>query len=283
MISVVTGKIGSGKSLLVISKMLDHFEKGGLVLTNLALFPDAIRSEMKRRKTFFDDSQYRFLDLNEDVDFCCSLSRGTDELNVFVAIDEAHLFYNSAEHRTLDSKIKNLVSFLTQSRKFNIDIWFITQHPDTLYGQFKKQAQDLYYCVDLRRVVFPLFGSLASMGLQWIRKDFQSKTVQEKGKTPLSSHIFDCYDTKQTFDTHATDLKQSLPVFNPITKETCSDLEYSSRSSSPFLELVGFYSMTRFLASLKKDRFERSLLSPYRRLQRIRRSLKNPKWPIILK
>jgi len=218
MIEFITGKIGGGKTLLALNMMLDDFEKGHRVETNIELNLDVISKHLWTKKglRFYSD-QYRFHDFEENPDFHNHIHRGSREHTVKIYIDEAQLYYNANDSRELIKHAKQLISFHTQSRKFGVDIRFITQDEGTVFSQLRKQALWKYECRDLRGVNLGwLMGSAPMLGLRWKKIDLGgSNQVLEKGKTKLDPNIFNMYETSQCYDALAQSLMETMPQFLP--------------------------------------------------------------------
>lgn len=236
MISVVTGKIGGGKTLLALAHLiLPHLAKGGCVVSNVALKHDQIARYLKKkhRATLMRD-QLRFYDFEAGPEFQGVIPWGIPGLPVLVVCDEAHLYYNAALASKLTAQCMKLVSFLTQSRKASVDVVFITQDDRTLWTQFRNQALFGYRCRDMRAVNLPFVGKASFLGLNWVKFDIQSGEIMERGRTPLSKHIFALYDTLQMYDSQMTELQKCAEIWDPskVTEphpinENAPDIDYS--------------------------------------------------------
>lgn len=217
MISALTGKVGSGKSLKFVSDSAEHFAKGGAVCANIHFDLDAVAKYCWKRGHRFRDKQFKFLPMAEDPCFHRHMmqARGNDNLKVLVGIDEAHLFFPAAEYRNLRVEFLSVESFVSQSRRVNCDIVLITQAWDNIWTQLRKQALFEIRCRDFRVIQLPLFGdALGSfMGLSWTRFDTAANTPLDKGKTKLSKEIFGLYSTMQPYNEEMAELMRTMPVF----------------------------------------------------------------------
>ena len=202
--------------------ILQDFREGRRVETNIELNLDVIAAWLWRKEglRLFAD-QYRYHNFEEQPDFHRHINRGERGNPVVVYIDEAQLYYNANDARELIKHVKDLISFLTQSRKFGVDIRFITQDESTVFGQFRKQALWKYHCRDLRGVSLGwLVGKCNFLGLRWKKIDLDgSGVVIETGKTKLNKKVFDMYETSQMYDQLAQDLMAAMPQFLPREKE----------------------------------------------------------------
>jgi len=217
MITLVTGKIGGGKTILSLFHALEHLSKGGLVISNIALrFEDCYKYVLKNYKRHIRPEQIIFHDFEELPYFMDSpdFRRGTTELKVLVIIDECHIFYHADSSKA--KFYKPVLDFLTLSRKFDVDIYLITQEPTTLYSQFRHQCQFTYYCLDMRQQSISVFGQLPMMGLQWSKRDTKSNSLQYRGVTKISQLLFNCFDTKQTYSKATRLLMEKTAIFEPV-------------------------------------------------------------------
>lgn len=218
MIKTITGKIGGGKTLYVVNEALAAFARGSHVMGNLHFKTDAVdRYLRKKYKRYFDaEKQFKFHDFESDSEFQKFCVQGTRDNPVMVICDEAHLFYPAHGHSKQDYQLEKLNSFLSQSRKVFIDLYFITQDQSLLYHRIKAQAEHRIHCIDMRKKRVPLLGTLPGAKLRWVEKDTKSDMVQQTGETSLDPAVFACYDSFQMYDSQMRDLQKALPVHNPI-------------------------------------------------------------------
>ena len=220
MIEGITGKVGSGKSLLALTEMLGHFVRGGGAGSNIELNLDAVAAFCWKRGHRFRDRQFRFIDLRRDCLFHRQIDRGSGALNVKVYIDEAHLFFPAAEYRELRKQFLEVESFVSQSRKVGVDLYLITQAWENIWGQLRRQAQFIIECRDMRVIKFPLVGQALGqfLGLSWTRKDAQTDEALDTGRTQIARDVTSCYSTKQVYDDLMAELVDIMPEFHPVAE-----------------------------------------------------------------
>lgn len=222
MIEFITGKIGGGKTLLATNFMIRDLELGRKVITNIELDLDEVTKFLwKKKGVRFHEKQYQYHNFEEHPDFHNHISRGLVVGEVVVYCDETQLYYNSDDARELVKTCKELRSFLTQSRRFNVDIRFITQEMSTVWMQLRKQALWYYDCRDLRGVSLSwLTGKTDMLGLRWKKIDLggSGQTI-EKGKTKLDKNIFNMYSTTQFYDSFGKYLMENMSVYESLTKQ----------------------------------------------------------------
>jgi zona occludens toxin (predicted ATPase) len=196
MIAIYEGKIGGGKTFLAVSRILAHLAKGGTVFTNVELHIDGCaRYLAKHYGVELQPEAVRILDEAESWDFHKHLKAGSD-LNTLCVIDEAHLWFNARDHAVTAATKRQLITFLSQSRKLKVDVVFIVQSADNLDAQFRRLAQEIWRMKDLQRFKIPLLG----IGYPWphtlaFRLDNGNMQVMEKKLLKRNQDIFDAYNT----------------------------------------------------------------------------------------
>lgn len=221
MITVITGKVGSGKSLLGLVQMVDLMGRGLCVISNYTLRlqnVDGYLRKYKRRPLGIE--QCRFHDFEEEPQFQKKIPFGRMGFPVTVFIDEAQLYYNAAEASKLQAELKLMISFLTQSRKCAVDVVIITQHETTVWAQMRHQCLFGYRCRDMRVINLPIVGTLPGAGLKWSKFDTQSGETLTRGRTPLNRELFGLYDTSQMYDSHMRELQAGAQVWEPLDKDS---------------------------------------------------------------
>jgi hypothetical protein len=218
MIYGITGKVGGGKTLYALSRMLDHFMKGGTCCTNIELDVDAIARYCWARGKRFNARQYVFLDMRRDPHFHRNIVLGIEGWHVLVFLDEAHLLFPAAEYRELRKLFLDIEAFVSQSRKVKVDIYLITQAWTNIWGQLTKQALFVIECRDMRVVQLPLFGKALGgvIGLSWSMKDTATNVVLESGRTKIAKDVCSCYSTFQVYDDMMEHLMKTLPTCQPF-------------------------------------------------------------------
>lgn len=217
MINLVTGKIGGGKTLYVVSQALEHVSKGGMIFSNIKFkFQDSDKYCRKVHSRFISPEQFVFHDFEKQPEFYESkdFRRGTDGLNTLVIVDESQIYYPAS--RPGDPRYKSILDFLTISRRFNVDVNFITQDPTTFYSGFRNQAQFNIFCTDMRQQTIGVFGKISLLGLRWSMKDARTDVLNTTGVTKISPLLFSCYDTKQDYSERTGELRRNTPVFQPV-------------------------------------------------------------------
>lgn len=196
MIAIFEGKIGGGKTYLAVSRILAHLAKGGAVFTNVELKIDGVREYLaKVHGLELDESAIRILDESESWDFHKYLRSGT-HMNTLCVIDEAHLWFNARDHAVTAATKRELITFLSQSRKLKVDVIFIVQAAENLDAQFRRLAQEYWRMKDLQRFRIPVVG----IQYPWphtlaFRIDSGSLQVMEKKLIKRGPLVWNAYNT----------------------------------------------------------------------------------------
>ncbi len=156
MIEFYEGKIGGGKTYSAVLRILKYLANGGVVATNINLNVEQIR-KLLDHDYGYELNEKQIIQLSEDnvLLFHRYTPQGTKELPTLVIIDEAHLFFNAREWNKAD---KELLTFITQSRKCFTDIIFITQSLKTVDKQLRIQALFVWHFKDLQGLVLPILN-----------------------------------------------------------------------------------------------------------------------------
>lgn len=196
MIALYEGKIGGGKTYLAVCRILAHLAKGGTVFTNVELHVQGVAKWLKETHGLeLDPGAIRILDESESWDFHKYLKAG-NELNTLCVIDEAHLWFNARDHAVTANTKRELITFLSQSRKLKVDVIFIVQAAENLDAQFRRLAQEIWRMKDLQRFRIPLLG----IAYPWphtlaFRLDNGNMQIMEKKLLRRQQAIFDAYNT----------------------------------------------------------------------------------------
>jgi hypothetical protein len=162
---IVTGKLGSGKTLLAVSRIREYLREGRRVATNLnlrleKLLPPSNRSaHVVRVSDKPTRSELEALGLGADV--------LDEERYGVLVLDELGSWLNA---RTwADKERQGVIDWLIHSRKRRWDVVFIVQHVSMIDKQVREALLEyLVTCRRLDRIRVPLFGTLG----RWLTLGF---------------------------------------------------------------------------------------------------------------
>jgi hypothetical protein len=211
MIECYEGRIGGGKTLSAVERMLLVWKDGGICATNIAVRWDNCKALLLRRfGVVAVDDQFKALD-NDDVRrFWECVPLGTRERPVLVVIDEADVWLANASYAQKDKQVEpKFWNFLKQSRKLGADVIFITQALKNLSGQIGRLTQFVWRFRDMEKVSvsIPILGEFRwPFGKQIIQVqcDQDGKTVLKRRYWTKDPELFECYDTCALYDKFET-------------------------------------------------------------------------------
>lgn len=216
----ITGKLGSGKSLVAVGKIRDYLRRGAKVATNL---------DIRLNKMFGDDAKkaclYRLPDKPTIQDLeTIGLGNTTydESKNGLLVLDECGTWFNS---RTWADKERQLViNWFLHARKKGWDIIFIIQNIAVVDKQAKLTlAEHVVYCRRLDKMSIPFVGTIWKIFTgEPLRLPKLHVASVRYGDLPTSLivdrwwyfglDLYDCYDTKQAFsDYYEHNTYQVLP------------------------------------------------------------------------
>jgi len=223
MIQLITGKIGGGKTVYTVEKLFNHMLQGGTVCTNISLvWSEVVKLGLKRKGVHIRESQYEYIDLNDDAPWHLRIPWGTKEMSVLVALDEIHLFFNARDWQKTAQLHKDMLSFLSQSRKASVDIIFIAQVAKTLEAQFRSQCEWEVYCRNFKDVSIPIFGRLPLQRMLVTRKDYETNYITERIVRRYPKDIFPLYNTLDMLDESMRVKATQARVIHPIKMKKLS-------------------------------------------------------------
>lgn len=230
MIYVVTGKLGSGKSLVAVGKIQDYLNQNRMVATNLDLYLEhLINPFSKNARVFRVPDKPSFADLDA---LPVPYEGDYDEKKTgLLVLDELGTWFNS---RTWNDKGRAaVIDWFLHARKKGWDIIFIIQNVSMMDSQAREGLAELVVnCIRLDRFAFPLIGSLLKLyGLDIRPPKFHVGFVRY-GASPISPLIerwgysgrslYSAYDTRQVFTDGHCGLYQYLPpnlIYGRYTNE----------------------------------------------------------------
>jgi len=148
------GALRSGKTSFAFERGLEHMLVGGTVVTNIEPYREVIRTWMHEDHGLeFDDS--RLIQVEDGTDMWKSAVKGTDNLATMLLVDEAHVEHNARDYQ---KTVAEQLMFNTMVGKLGVKVVYITQDLNNVDKQFRRMAQRITYCRNLKQ--FKLFGFL---------------------------------------------------------------------------------------------------------------------------
>lgn len=203
MVTVISGKLGSGKSYDCVRLVRDHLAAGGCVRTNIRLDYRQIGEAVGRRLSPY---QIGTLSASDDpTTIPTGDRRGHGPRRTIVLLDEALNWFQSEGSASKDERKRAWGEWLRQSDKLGQDVWFIAQSFDRAAKWIRELAQVSRECIPLRSV--RLFAFLP---LVWIVPPFRKCYLVDKRDVRsgqnigfelhrYSPSVWRLYDTSETF------------------------------------------------------------------------------------
>lgn len=203
MITVISGKIGAGKSFDAVRRIREHLANGGCVRTNISLDYIQIGKSVHRR---LSPRQIGKLSADDDPKTIPTGDRrGRGNRKTIVLLDEALNWFQSTDAKKDDPKKKEWGEWLRQSDKLGQEVWFIAQNFERAAKWIRELAQvseEVFPLRDMRLFffipftwVFPFFRRMYCVK----RRDVRSGQMIGCEFHLYNSKIWDLYDTSETY------------------------------------------------------------------------------------
>lgn len=236
MIYVVTGKLGSGKSLVAVGKIQEYLNQNRMVATNLDLYlENLINPFSKNARVFRVPDKPTAADLEAlpppyegDYD---------EKKTGLLVLDELGTWFNS---RTWNDKSRAaVIDWFLHARKLGWDIIFIIQNVSMMDSQAREGLAELVVnCIRLDRFTIPFLGTFLKLyGINMRPPRFHVGFVKY-GASPSSPvverwgysgrSLYTSYDTRQVFTDGKCGLYQYLPP-NTIYGRYTNEREHTKR------------------------------------------------------
>lgn len=219
MVTVVMGKLGSGKSYDMVRTMVEHVLRGGACRTNISLNYKDISKYYRRRLASWQVGQ-----ISQESDPALIPTgdrRGQGKRRVLVVLDEALNWFESTGTKD-DKRRETWGRWLRQSDKLGQDVYFICQD----FSRAAKWIRELAaQCIEM----VP-FRGISWLGIPWGRLpglrniysrrvwDVRSHEVITWSLRKYSKEYWQFYDTSETYGFEGADSVYSGCVVFPRHK-----------------------------------------------------------------
>lgn len=196
MIEVFEGRLGGGKTYHAVKRMVKYLASGGCVCSNISLNMENVKSYLKERYSWeYQKGQYIYLEDDHINQFYKYTPAGSVDCPSLVIIDEAHIWLNARDWANV---LREMLIFLTQSRKCFTDIIFISQSALNLDKQIMRLVQYIWRFRDLKKL------KITELGIGWplnqflvAQYDYDGKTLLEKRFELKDKNIYQLYNTNE--------------------------------------------------------------------------------------
>lgn len=201
----ITGKLGSGKTLVAVGRIFDYLGQGRLVATNLDLnLENYLNSQSKKTYVRLPDKP-----TSDDMAMLGFGNTSPDEeKNGLLVLDELGSWFNSRSWQ--DKSRKPLLDWFIHARKFGWDLLLIVQDIDMVDAQLRGMlGEHLVVCKRLDRLRIPFIGwFMKILGMKGNLPKIHSARVHYGETTNdlvvdrwfyRGTDFYKAYDTKQIF------------------------------------------------------------------------------------
>ncbi len=217
MISILSGKIGAGKTLHAVEMMYEALCEGRTVCTNVELiYKQLAILAVKEKSLLIKRSQIIQLDLNTLANWHTEIPWGVTGDPTLVCLDEIHLWFNSRDYAKTDNLHRDMLSFLSQSRKAAVDVIFIAQEINNIEKQFRAQAKHLLFISDFGGFYLPILGKVPLQQNVITTRDADTKMILRRQKRQYPKKMFGCYETLAMLDTQMQEASKLMERQKPI-------------------------------------------------------------------
>lgn len=243
-IYLVSGKLGSGKTLASVGRIRDALLAGRRVATNLDLRLEHLLPPRAGKPSLSDGISSRHTSVNciripdkptvDDLELIGSGNDTMDESrNGLIVLDELAAWLNS---RTFNDKARMpVIDWLIHSRKKGWDVMFICQHIEQIDKQVRQALVEyLVTCRRLDRMRIPVIGgalkmlsaglvsgNLPKIHLAVVRYGTQPDAIKADTWIYKGTDLYDGYDTRQIFsDSYASGTFSYLPPWHLVGFKT---------------------------------------------------------------
>lgn len=244
---IVTGKLGSGKSLCTVGRIQDYLNQDRHIATNLDLKLENLVNPFAKKTTV-----YRVPD-RPTVDDLENLPRPyegkyDEKKTGLIVLDECGTWFNTRNYR--DKGRTELIDKLLHIRKAGWDVMFIIQHIEMMDKQVREGlGEHIVYCKRMDRLMIPFVGPLLKLFGLNVRPPRIHMAIVKYGAGEAApvvdrwiyqgKDLYDAYETEQIFTSNSCQLNSVLPpnyVYGRYTNESKHNVRRFKGAAAGFLE-----------------------------------------------
>jgi hypothetical protein len=166
---IITGKLGSGKTLIAVGMMQEALRAGKKVATNVDLWLENMLTWKDKRAVCYrlpDKLSAQSFETighgNEHFIKVRDRELFDEEKNGLIVLDEGGLSMNSRDYR--EAGRKEFIEWCIHSRKRGWDVAILVQHFDTLDKQIRDMfGEHVVYCMRFDKMAIPFVGWLLQL------------------------------------------------------------------------------------------------------------------------
>ncbi|MEY8214324.1 MAG: zonular occludens toxin domain-containing protein, partial [Colwellia sp.] len=256
---VVTGKLGSGKTLASVGRIRDYLKQGRRVATNLDLNLNNLVGNYAKKCQVFrvpdrpEAHHLESLGLGYDGEFT------GEERNGALVLDECGTWFNSRDWNAKGRK--ELLDWVIHARKKRWDVFFIIQDLEIMDKQARLMfAEHVVYCRRSDRFSIPLASSIYKlftdkplpmprMHIGFVKYgDTQNAQIVDKW-VYRGTDLYEAYDTSQVFTENSSELYSYVPPYYTHGRYTDKLKDFKHAVKNYKIKGIHFFLMGAFLAT----------------------------------
>jgi len=139
----VSGKRGIGKTYMLSKKVYERYQQGFFTITNFTHVYANVDCSKENPEVLYEI--IRQLGIFKDRGYeLCDLDPRFRHSGVFIAIDEAHLYFSADlfKRYQTDERFQDVLKFLAQARKADVEIWYSTQDPAKIDKNWRRYTEE---------------------------------------------------------------------------------------------------------------------------------------------
>lgn len=208
-IYIVTGALGSGKSLLTISKVEEYIKEGRRVAGNFDLNLEELggkrcKVNYTRVPDFPSAADLELIGKGYDT------TKFNEDHNGVLILDELAVWLNSCSWN--DQGRKDLIRWLVHARKLGWDVFLLCQHIDMIDSQIREAlCEFVVTCHALDKIKIPIFSALyklftgrkklplPKLHIGAVKMGRSQNPISVDRWSTTGRRYYKCYDTAQIF------------------------------------------------------------------------------------
>lgn len=236
-VTVIQGKLGSGKSLLSMQLILDYLNQGRQVACNFPINADLLNNNIRK------DSKLTILPTFVNSDMLHNLGFGgkSEHEAGLLVLDECMLLFNSRSWNDKDRQ--SIVEFFVNTRKLKWDVILIVQDHRVLDKQIRETfVEFVTNCIRLDRIKLPLIPiHLPKLHIGVTRYGtLPHAPVAERKFYMASKSLYQYYDSYTIFKKGDSLSESDVHTFNLSARLTRLDKIRKALNDDPLYYLTYF-------------------------------------------
>jgi hypothetical protein len=257
---VITGKLGSGKTLASVGRMHDYLKGGRKVATNIDLDLYKLCGKDAKKPTVYRVSDKPSLTDFENIGLGYDGEYQSEEMNGGLFLDECGTWFNSRNWN--DKGRQDVIDFIIHARKKRWDIYFLIQDLEVMDKQARLMfAEFVVYCRRSDRFNIPLLSPIWKLitdkPLPMPKVHIGFVTYGDTANSAVvdrwvyrGTQYYDAYNTEQIFDDTNEGVYQYIPPYYTHGRYITAKEEFKNAVKNYKIKSHHFFLTGAFMASM---------------------------------